>query len=76
MAGVFYKSLRLTHEDRGKFSSGKIMNLITTDASALQVNCIFVFGMCKLLHQQNVSIYKSYKKTIKKSQPNFLVPTW
>ncbi|KAK4259872.1 hypothetical protein QN277_006160 [Acacia crassicarpa] len=45
VAGVFYKSLRLTHEDRSKFSSGKIMNMITTDASALQQICQQLHGL-------------------------------
>ncbi|PIA50779.1 hypothetical protein AQUCO_01200196v1 [Aquilegia coerulea] len=36
VAAVFRKSLRLTHESRKKFTSGKITNLITTDAAALQ----------------------------------------
>ncbi|KAF5194274.1 Abc transporter c family member 2-like [Thalictrum thalictroides] len=36
VAAVFRKSLRLTHEGRKKFASGKITNLMTTDAEALQ----------------------------------------
>ncbi|KAJ6770268.1 ATP-BINDING CASSETTE SUB-FAMILY C, partial [Salix purpurea] len=36
VAAVFRKSLRLTHEGRRKFASGKITNLMTTDAEALQ----------------------------------------
>ncbi|CAL5411679.1 unnamed protein product [Camellia sinensis] len=36
VAAVFRKSLRLTHESRKKFASGKITNLMTTDAEALQ----------------------------------------
>ncbi|KAL0556634.1 hypothetical protein IC582_005148 [Cucumis melo] len=36
VASVFRKSLRLTHEARKKFPSGKITNLITTDAATLQ----------------------------------------
>ncbi|KAL6214047.1 hypothetical protein ACLB2K_013485 [Fragaria x ananassa] len=36
VAAVFRKSLRLTHEARKKFPSGKITNLMTTDAEALQ----------------------------------------
>lgn len=37
VAAVFRKSLRLTHESRRKFATGKITNLMTTDAEALQV---------------------------------------
>ncbi|XP_022879360.1 ABC transporter C family member 2-like isoform X2 [Olea europaea var. sylvestris] len=39
IAAVFRKSLRLTHESRKKFASGKITNLMTTDAEALQQVC-------------------------------------
>ncbi|GLT64997.1 hypothetical protein SLA2020_374550 [Shorea laevis] len=39
VAAVFRKSLRLTHESRKKFTSGKITNLMTTDAEALQQIC-------------------------------------
>ncbi|KAJ4816006.1 multidrug resistance-associated protein 1 [Rhynchospora pubera] len=39
VAAVFRKSLRLTHESRRKFASGKITNLMTTDAEALQQIC-------------------------------------
>ncbi|KAJ1698124.1 hypothetical protein LUZ63_006636 [Rhynchospora breviuscula] len=39
VAAVFRKSLRLTHESRRKFASGKITNLMTTDAEALQQVC-------------------------------------
>ncbi|GLT67384.1 hypothetical protein SLA2020_396980 [Shorea laevis] len=39
VAAVFRKSLRLTHESRAKFTSGKITNLMTTDAEALQQIC-------------------------------------
>lgn len=39
IAAVFRKSLRLTHEGRRKFASGKITNLMTTDAEALQQVC-------------------------------------
>ncbi|KAG6526453.1 hypothetical protein ZIOFF_016438 [Zingiber officinale] len=39
VAAVFRKSLRLTHESRSKFQSGKITNLMTTDAETLQQVC-------------------------------------
>ncbi|XP_039167225.1 ABC transporter C family member 12 isoform X1 [Eucalyptus grandis] len=39
VAAIFRKSLRLTHEGRKKFPSGKITNMITTDANALQQIC-------------------------------------
>ncbi|KAL3360377.1 hypothetical protein AABB24_013687 [Solanum stoloniferum] len=43
IAAVFRKSLRLTHESRKNFASGKITNLMTTDSEALQ-------QICQLLH--------------------------
>ncbi|WZZ71707.1 hypothetical protein YC2023_083077 [Brassica napus] len=36
VAAIFHKSLRLTHEARKNFASGKVTNMITTDANALQ----------------------------------------
>ncbi|KAK4782038.1 hypothetical protein SAY86_016140 [Trapa natans] len=39
VAAIFRKSLRLTHDGRKKFQSGKITNMITTDANALQQIC-------------------------------------
>ncbi|CAN6455577.1 unnamed protein product [Victoria cruziana] len=39
VAAVFRKSLRLTHEERKKYSTGKITNLMTTDAESLQMVC-------------------------------------
>lgn len=44
IAAVFRKSLRLTHESRRKFATGKITNLMTTDAESLQA-CILPFCM-------------------------------
>ncbi|XP_047256574.1 ABC transporter C family member 2 isoform X5 [Capsicum annuum] len=40
IAAVFRKSLRLTHESRKKFASGKITNLMTRDSEALQQTCL------------------------------------
>ena len=37
VAAVFRKTLRLTHEGKKRFASGRITNLITTDVEALQV---------------------------------------
>ncbi|CAH9141477.1 unnamed protein product [Cuscuta epithymum] len=39
VAAVFRKSLRLTHESRKRFATGKITNLMTTDAESLQQIC-------------------------------------
>ncbi|CAI9269853.1 unnamed protein product [Lactuca saligna] len=45
VAAVFRKSLRLTHEARKDFPSGKITNMITTDANALQQVCNQLHGL-------------------------------
>ncbi|XP_028090867.1 ABC transporter C family member 12-like isoform X4 [Camellia sinensis] len=45
VAAVFHKSLRLTHEGHKKFPSGKITNLMTTDANALQQICQQLHGL-------------------------------
>lgn len=44
VAAVFRKSLRITHEARKNFASGKITNLMTTDAEQLQV-CSFPISL-------------------------------
>ncbi|KAF7840257.1 ABC transporter C family member 2-like [Senna tora] len=49
VAAVFRKSLRLTHEARKQFASGKITNLMTTDAEALQA-WFFSIQICQSLH--------------------------
>ncbi|CAI9089674.1 OLC1v1024292C1 [Oldenlandia corymbosa var. corymbosa] len=45
VAAIFRKSLRLTHESRKKFPSGRITNMITTDANALQQICQQLHGL-------------------------------
>lgn len=62
VAAVFRKSLRLTHNGRRGFTTGKINNLMTTDAEMLQQICqvlhglwsapVRVFGSVFLLYQQ------------------------
>ncbi|XP_010051993.2 ABC transporter C family member 12 [Eucalyptus grandis] len=39
VVAIFRKSLRLTHEGRKNFQSGKITNMMTTDANALEQIC-------------------------------------
>ncbi|KAG9145185.1 hypothetical protein Leryth_008965 [Lithospermum erythrorhizon] len=39
VAALFRKSVRLSHESRKKFASGKITNLMSTDAETLQQVC-------------------------------------
>ncbi|PON71681.1 ATP-binding cassette containing protein [Parasponia andersonii] len=45
VAAIFRKSLRLTHEGRKNFPTGKITNMITTDANALQQVCQQLHGL-------------------------------
>ncbi|KAG6543930.1 hypothetical protein Mapa_014771 [Marchantia paleacea] len=45
VAAVFRKSLRLTQNGRKNFASGKITNLMTTDAEALQQICQQLHGL-------------------------------
>ncbi|KAM6551932.1 hypothetical protein CsatB_001740 [Cannabis sativa] len=45
VAAIFRKSLRLTHESRKNFSTGKITNMITTDANSLQQICQQLHGL-------------------------------
>lgn len=42
---MFRKSLRLTNEGRRKFQTGKITNLMTTDAESLQVRIPVIFAI-------------------------------
>ncbi|XP_057763901.1 ABC transporter C family member 12-like [Salvia miltiorrhiza] len=45
VAAIFRKSLRLTHEARKHFPSGRVTNMITTDANALQQICQQLHGL-------------------------------
>lgn len=45
VAAIFRKSLRLTHEARKNFPSGRITNMITTDANGLQQICQQLHGL-------------------------------
>ncbi|KAL3616846.1 Canalicular multispecific organic anion transporter 1 [Castilleja foliolosa] len=45
VSAIFRKSLRLTHESRKGFPSGKITNMMTTDANALQQICQQLHGI-------------------------------
>ncbi|XP_022926014.1 ABC transporter C family member 12-like isoform X1 [Cucurbita moschata] len=45
VAAIFRKSLRLTHGGRKKFPYGKITNMISTDANALQEICQQLHGI-------------------------------
>ncbi|GLT65013.1 hypothetical protein SLA2020_374700, partial [Shorea laevis] len=45
VAAIFQKSLRLTHEARKNFHSGRITNMITTDPSAVEQMCQPLHGL-------------------------------
>ncbi|XP_072993744.1 ABC transporter C family member 2-like isoform X1 [Typha latifolia] len=60
IAAVFRKSLRLTHEGRRKFSSGKITNLMTTDAEALQQICQQLHSLWSAPFRIIISIFLLY----------------
>ncbi|GAB2280793.1 Canalicular multispecific organic anion transporter 1 [Dionaea muscipula] len=45
VAAIFRKSLRLTHDGRKKFPTGKITNMITTDTNSLQQICQQIHGL-------------------------------
>ncbi|XP_071921349.1 ABC transporter C family member 12-like isoform X1 [Coffea arabica] len=45
VAAIFRKTLRLTHESRKSFPSGRITNMITTDANGLQQICQQLHGL-------------------------------
>ncbi|XP_050370622.1 ABC transporter C family member 12-like isoform X2 [Argentina anserina] len=45
VAAIFRKSIRITHEGRKKFPTGKITNMMSTDAIALQKTCEQLHGL-------------------------------
>ncbi|RDY13192.1 ABC transporter C family member 2, partial [Mucuna pruriens] len=51
VAAIYRKSLRLTNDGRKKFTSGKLMNMITTDANALQT---FVISKMRKLTKEGL----------------------
>ncbi|KAH7654349.1 Xenobiotic-transporting ATPase protein [Dioscorea alata] len=62
VAAVFRKSLRLTHEGRRKFASGKITNLMTTDAEALQQICQQLHSLWSAPFRITVAVILLYKQ--------------
>ncbi|PRQ29587.1 putative xenobiotic-transporting ATPase [Rosa chinensis] len=45
VAAIFRKSIRITHEGHKKFPTGKITNMMSTDANALQKTCEQLHGL-------------------------------
>ncbi|KAL4562252.1 hypothetical protein LXL04_034450 [Taraxacum kok-saghyz] len=62
VAAVFRKSLRLTNEARKNFPSGKITNMITTDANALQQVCNQLHGLWSAPFRIVVSMILLYQQ--------------
>ncbi|XP_042486678.1 ABC transporter C family member 2-like [Macadamia integrifolia] len=62
VAAVFRKSLRLTHESRKKFLSGKITNLMTTDAETLQQVCQQLHSLWSAPFRIVISLVLLYKE--------------
>lgn len=62
VAAVFRKSLRLTHESRKKFASGKITNLMTTDSEALQQICQSLHSIWSAPLRISVSLVLLYQQ--------------
>nr|XP_048323697.1 ABC transporter C family member 12-like isoform X2 [Ziziphus jujuba var. spinosa] len=62
VAAIFQKSLRLTHESRKKFQSGKITNMITTDANALQQVCQQLHGLWSAPFRITISVVLLYQQ--------------
>ncbi|CAL9060621.1 unnamed protein product [Musa banksii] len=62
VAAVFRKSLRLTHESRTKFLSGKITNLMTTDAESLQQVCQQLHSIWSAPFRITISVILLYQQ--------------
>ncbi|KAJ7552374.1 hypothetical protein O6H91_06G052700 [Diphasiastrum complanatum] len=60
VAAVFRKSLRLTHVGRQGFTAGKITNLMTSDAEALQQICQQLHGIWSAPFRIIAAIYLLY----------------
>ncbi|KAG6778677.1 hypothetical protein POTOM_015017 [Populus tomentosa] len=62
VAAIFRKSLKLTHEGRKNFQSGKITNMITTDANALQQICQQLHGLWSAPFRITISMVLLYQQ--------------
>ncbi|XP_073264842.1 ABC transporter C family member 12-like isoform X2 [Populus alba] len=62
VAAIFRKSLKLTHEGRKNFPSGKITNMITTDANALQQICQQLHGLWSAPFRITISMVLLYQQ--------------
>ncbi|XP_038978154.1 ABC transporter C family member 2-like isoform X1 [Phoenix dactylifera] len=62
VAAVFRKSLKLSHVGRRKFATGKITNLMTTDAEALQQVCQQLHNVWSAPFRITIAIVLLYKQ--------------
>ncbi|KAH9796196.1 ABC transporter C family member 2 [Citrus sinensis] len=62
VAAIFRKTLRLTHEARKGFPSGKVTNMITTDANALQQISQQLHGLWSAPFRITVSMVLLYQQ--------------
>ncbi|KAK8469192.1 hypothetical protein PHAVU_005G015500 [Phaseolus vulgaris] len=62
VAAIFRKSLRLTNDGRKKCTSGKLMNMITTDANALQQICQQLHGLWSAPFRITVAMVLLYQQ--------------
>ncbi|XP_073264847.1 ABC transporter C family member 12-like isoform X5 [Populus alba] len=62
VAAIFRKSLKLTHKGRKNFPSGKITNMITTDANALQQICQQLHGLWSAPFRITISMVLLYQQ--------------
>uniref|UniRef100_A0A6N2KZ89 ABC-type xenobiotic transporter n=1 Tax=Salix viminalis TaxID=40686 RepID=A0A6N2KZ89_SALVM len=62
VAAIFRKSLKLTHDGRKNFPSGKITNMITTDANALQQICQQLHGLWSAPFRIIISVVLLYQQ--------------
>ncbi|KAM1213164.1 hypothetical protein PS2_004614 [Malus domestica] len=62
VAAIFRKSIRITHEGRKKFPSGKITNMMSTDANALQQICQQLHGLWSAPFRITVAMVLLYQQ--------------
>ncbi|KAG5033435.1 hypothetical protein JHK85_017417 [Glycine max] len=62
VAAIFRKSLRLTNDGRKNFPSGRLMNMITSDANALQQICQQLHGLWSAPFRITVAIVLLYQQ--------------
>ncbi|XP_050370619.1 ABC transporter C family member 12-like [Argentina anserina] len=62
VAAIFRKSIRITHEGRKNFPTGKITNMMSTDANALQQICQQLHGLWSAPFRITVAMVLLYQQ--------------